>query len=222
MYLGETDVCIWLISNTCAVCLFYGHVNQREKSPFCLFTSVPPTLPFCVNGQITGDWWSHRSIIWTCRRTKTVFVFLSSSVYRSNLGENDLGLWSRCALTVASFIHFCCNKCQIRRTGWRGTTAEHGCLKHLDTPHVLFSSVWGRACAADTWKEGERQRKETGAGNLIHLVFIWASKITPRSAEIHPAANLHVEASVCCLACTSARLHVFSYNHIPTNAWAHV
>lgn len=48
-----------------------------------------------------------------------------------------------------------------------------------------------------THKMRERQRRERGAGNLIHLVFIWPSKTTPCATAIHPAVDMHVCAPVC-------------------------
>lgn len=46
-------------------------------------------------------------------------------------------------------------------------------------------------------KGGERQDKETGARNLIHLVFIWPSKTTPRSIAIQSATHIRVFVCVC-------------------------
>lgn len=71
--------------------------------------------------------------------------------------------------------------------------------------------------------EGERQERETGAGNLIHLVFIWPSKTTPRSIAIQSAVDVHVCASVYSPVC-SVRVcvcdHVFS--HISVQARVHL
>lgn len=70
-----------------------------------------------------------------------------------------------------------------------------------------------------THKNGaEWQKRETGAGNLIRLVFIWPSKTTPCFIAIHPAVDTHVCDPVCLGMC----VHVFPQMSVTIQAHVHL
>lgn len=64
-------------------------------------------------------------------------------------------------------------------------------------------------------EEGEKQERETGAGNMIHLVFIWPSKTTPRSIAIQPRyRHARVCMCVCMCVCMSFPICIFPYKPV--------
>lgn len=61
-------------------------------------------------------------------------------------------------------------------------------------------------CRRHIKKEGERQKRGTGAGNPIHLVFIWSSKISPYSTVIQLTCT-------CRRLCVHVCLHMYASTH---------